>query len=91
MHLRKLLELQNILFFYNFRIRSCPNLPAVCNWSAFSAPGPNPQVLNGALVGGPDRYDNYVDDRADYVANEVTLDYNAGFQSSVAELCYLYN
>ncbi|XP_037040724.1 endoglucanase E-4-like [Bradysia coprophila] len=70
---------------------SCPNLPAACNWSAFSAPGPNPQILNGALVGGPDRYDNYVDDRADYVANEVTLDYNAGFQSALAELTYLYN
>lgn len=70
---------------------SCPNLPATCDWSAFSAPGPNPQVLNGALVGGPDIYDNYVDDRADYVANEVTLDYNAGFQSALAELCYLYD
>lgn len=81
----------NSSIFSNFRFRSCPNLPATCDWGSFSAPGPNPQVLNGALVGGPDRYDNYVDDRADYVANEVTLDYNAGFQSALAELCYLYN
>ena len=40
----------------------------------------------GALVGGPDQWDNYVDDRGDYIANEVACDYNAGFQSAVAAL-----
>ena len=40
-------------------------------------------VLYGALVGGPDQWDNYVDDRNDYVANEVATDYNAGFQSAL--------
>ena len=46
------------------------------------------QVLNGALVGGPkSQNDNdYSDDRNDYVANEVTTDYNAGFQSAAAAL-----
>ena len=44
------------------------------------------QTLNGALVGGPDKNDNYEDDRADYVGNEVTCDYNAGFQSAIAYL-----
>ena len=50
------------------------------------APGDNPFILYGALVGGPDEWDNYVDDRNDYVANEVACDYNAGFQSSLAIL-----
>jgi hypothetical protein len=36
------------------------------------------------MVGGPDKYDNYVDDRQDYIHNEVAMDYNAGFQSAVA-------
>jgi hypothetical protein len=47
-------------------------------------PGPNYHVLTGALVGGPDENDNYVDDRSDYVHNEVATDYNAGFLSAVA-------
>jgi hypothetical protein len=36
------------------------------------------------MVGGPDKHDNYVDDRSDYVQNEVATDYNAGFQAAVA-------
>lgn len=34
--------------------------------------------------------DQYVDDREDYVQNEVTIDYNAAYQSSIAELCKLH-
>lgn len=48
--------------------------------------GDNPNVLNGALVGGPDQGDNYQDDRQDYTKNEVACDYNAGFQGAVAGL-----
>jgi hypothetical protein len=40
-------------------------------------------------VGGQDANDRYVDDRSDYVHNEVTTDYNAGFQSAVAALVML--
>ena len=51
----------------------------MCDWSAFSSPGPNPHVLAGALVGGPDnKEDRWEDDRGNYVTNEVSLDYNAG-------------
>lgn len=46
--------------------------------------GENPNLLVGALVGGPDENDNYTDLRTDYVHNEVACDYNAGFQSAVA-------
>jgi hypothetical protein len=68
---------------------SCPDEPAVCYWNAFNSPDPNPHVLTGALVGGPDENDSYVDDRSDYVKNEVATDYNAGFQSAVAALVKL--
>jgi len=65
---------------------SCKDMPAPCSWTDFSLSTPNPQVLNGALVGGPDRNDGYTDDRTDYISNEVTCDYNAGFQGAVAGL-----
>ncbi|KAL3861005.1 hypothetical protein ACJMK2_007098 [Sinanodonta woodiana] len=64
---------------------SCPvdkNQP--CGWNEFNSPNDNPNVLVGALVGGPDAYDNYADVRADYIKNEVTCDYNAGFQGVLA-------
>jgi hypothetical protein len=41
------------------------------------------------LVGGPDENDNYVDDRTNYIHNEVATDYNAGFQTAVAALIRL--
>ena len=51
----------------------------MCDWSALSAPGPNPHLLVGAMGGGPDNEeDRWEDDRGDYVTNEVSLDYNAG-------------
>lgn len=64
---------------------SCPNRPEPCN-NGLGNPGPNPQILYGAMVGGPGINDDYVDDRGDYVKNEVATDYNAGFQSSLAGL-----
>jgi len=68
---------------------SCPDAPAVCDWDTFDSPEPNFHVLTGALVGGPDQNDNYVDDRSDYVHNEVADDYNAGFQRDVAAFVIL--
>ena len=65
---------------------SCPSAPKPCDWNNFNDPKPNAHVLKGALVGGPDSNDYYKDDRKDYVMNEVTTDYNAGFQSAVAGL-----
>jgi hypothetical protein len=68
---------------------SCPTRPAPCGWEAFGSPQDNPQLLKGALVSGPDENDHYMDKREEYVYNEVTLDYNAGFQSAVAGLLHL--
>ncbi|KAK3889363.1 hypothetical protein Pcinc_006633 [Petrolisthes cinctipes] len=70
------------------RSSSCKDPPASCDWNDFNYNGPNPQVLYGALVGGPNKNDKYNDVRSDYVSNEVTCDYNAGFQSTVAGLRY---
>lgn len=51
-------------------------------------PAPNRHVLYGALVGGPSAPDDfaYVDDRSNYITNEVALDYNAGFTGALAAL-----
>nr|AGP76397.1 endo-beta-1,4-glucanase [Amitermes dentatus] len=71
------------------RSSSCPHAPATCDWNTFNISDPNYNVHSGALVGGPDQNDNYEDDRSDYVHNEVATDYNAGFQSALADLVAL--
>ena len=71
----------------NYNIRS--NGAGINGWDAFHANRDNPHVLDGALVGGPDQHDTYVDDRSNYKTNEVACDYNAGFQSALAGLKYL--
>ena len=67
---------------------SCDSPPAQCTWDTFNnVAQDNPHELLGALVGGPkDLGDTYQDLRTDYITNEVTLDYNAGFQGVVAGL-----
>jgi Glycosyl hydrolase family 9 len=61
------------------------------NWDAFKdASTDNPNVLTGALVGGPGVDDAYADDRQDYKRNEVALDYNAALLlGTVQVLCAL--
>ncbi|XP_060063948.1 endoglucanase A-like [Ylistrum balloti] len=66
------------------RSSSCDDLPAICNDSNQYRDSPSPQILYGALVGGPDRNGQFIDKRSDYIQNEVACDYNAGFQSLVA-------
>lgn len=51
-----------------------------------NTPAENTHVLYGALVGGPGNDDGYTDDRSDFQANEVALDYNAAFTGAVARL-----
>eukprot|EP00877_Chromochloris_zofingiensis_P004636 jgi/Chrzof1/14173/Cz08g28050.t1 len=67
------------------RAASCtPGQP--CSWDALNNPGPNPNVLYGALVGGPNVQDVYSDNRNNFVQNEVACDYNAGFQGALAAM-----
>ncbi|KAJ8041630.1 Endoglucanase [Holothuria leucospilota] len=71
------------------RSSSCPS-SGPCDSNNLHASGPNPQVLYGALVGGPDQNDVFTNDRTDYITNEVACDYNAGFQSAVAGLLHFF-
>lgn len=50
----------------------------------FNSSGPNPNVLVGAIVGGPGEDDTYGDDRADYQKSEPTTYINAPFVGAVA-------
>ncbi len=47
-------------------------------------------TLWGALVGGPDLKDYHHDETKDYIYNEVTDDYNAGFCGDLAGLYHYY-
>ncbi|HEY9596313.1 MAG TPA: glycoside hydrolase family 9 protein, partial [Cyanophyceae cyanobacterium] len=47
-------------------------------------------ILYGALVGGPGRNDNYIDERDNFKMTEVATDYNAGFTGAVAKLYNKY-
>jgi len=53
-----------------------------------SVPVNNRHVLFGGLVGGPSAPNDfsYVDDRSNYITNEVALDYNAAFVGVLAAL-----
>lgn len=56
------------------------------NQSPTGPPTNNRHILYGALVGGPNSSDAWSDDRGDFIGNEVSLDYNAGFTSALARL-----
>ena len=68
------------------RAASCPLAPTPCGWDYFNSPKPNPQVLLGALVGGPGLNDEFEDERSDYIKNEVAIDYNSGYTGVLAAL-----
>ncbi|KAB0791627.1 hypothetical protein PPYR_03427 [Photinus pyralis] len=70
---------------------SCPDKPNPCGWESYKSKDPNPKILYGALVSGPDQNDHYEDVREEFLYNEVTLDYNAGFQSAAAGLLQYEN
>lgn len=48
------------------------------------SPAVTAHVLYGAVVGGPDKNDDFWDERSDWVQTEVALDYNAPLLSLVA-------
>ncbi len=59
------------------------------SWAdSIESPVNNRHILYGALVGGPSSASDtaYVDDRTNYITNEVALDYNAGFTGALARL-----
>jgi hypothetical protein len=60
----------------------------VCTWdNGYLRTGPNPHILYGALVGGPNKDDSFTDDRnANSTMNTVNLLNNAGFTATLAGL-----
>ncbi|ORX78850.1 glycoside hydrolase [Basidiobolus meristosporus CBS 931.73] len=49
-----------------------------------NSPPQNQHVLYGAMVGGPNKDDEFYDERSDWQQSEVALDYNAPFQGLMA-------
>ncbi|KAJ4909496.1 Endoglucanase 9 [Raphanus sativus] len=47
-------------------------------------PNPNPNILTGAIVGGPDEKDEYLDKRDDYIHSEPATYINAPFVGTLA-------
>lgn len=41
-------------------------------------------------MGGPDRDDEYIDARDDFIHNEVGCEYNGGFQSAIAGIWLIF-
>jgi hypothetical protein len=59
------------------------------SWNgSMTTPAASRHILYGALVGGPSTTSDssYIDDRSNYICNEVALDYNAGFTGAIARL-----
>ncbi|KAI4303638.1 hypothetical protein MLD38_039243 [Melastoma candidum] len=52
----------------------------------FSRPASDPNVLTGAIVGGPDAYDDFADERHNYEQTEPTTYNNAPFLGTLARL-----
>ena len=51
-----------------------------------SQPQETRNILMGAMVGGPDQQDNWQDDRADWIKNEVGVGYNATLTGALAKM-----
>lgn len=49
-----------------------------------TSPPTEAHIIYGAVVGGPDKNDNFWDERSDWVQTEVALDYNAPLLSLAA-------
>ncbi len=63
-----------------------PHHRASYGWMGRNARGEYRHIAYGAMVGGPDADDTFVDNRADYRSNEVALDYNACLTGALARL-----
>uniref|UniRef100_F6RXE4 cellulase n=2 Tax=Ciona intestinalis TaxID=7719 RepID=F6RXE4_CIOIN len=68
---------------------SCPLPPNRCGHTFKNRDQPNPNILYGALVGGPTPLDDFSDLRTEEEQSRVSLDANAGFQAAVAGIIHL--
>ncbi len=77
---------RNYIVGYNSVSAKYPHHRASSGFTRCEETGPQKYVLYGALVGGPDGNDQHIDSTADYIYNEVTIDYNAAFVGACAGL-----
>eukprot|EP01018_Ginkgo_biloba_P024960 Gb_39316 [translate_table: standard] len=55
-------------------------------WEWRDSPNPNPHVITGAMVAGPDRYDGFHDVRGNYNYTEPTIAGNSGLVAALISL-----
>lgn len=55
-------------------------------WKYRDAKSPNPHVIEGAMVAGPNKFDKYVDRRTNYEQAEPTLAANAALVGALVSL-----
>lgn len=75
---------------YNENAVKYPHHRASSGLSKCEDTSPQKHVLYGALVGGPDASDKHNDTTADWIYNEVTIDYNAAFVGACAGLYEMF-
>ncbi|XP_052187087.1 endoglucanase 17-like [Diospyros lotus] len=59
-------------------------------FSSFNSESPNPNILVGAVVGGPDQQDQFADQRSDYQQSEPATYINAPFVGALAYLAHSF-
>lgn len=71
---------------YGSNYPKCPHHRAANGYTYANGDNAKPakNLLLGALVGGPDQNDNYIDDVNQFQYTEVALDYNAAFVGALA-------
>lgn len=75
---------------YNENSVKFPHHRAASGLTKCEDPDEHRYVLYGALAGGPDGSDKHNDTTADWIYNEVTIDYNAAFVGAAAGLYAYY-
>lgn len=75
---------------YNDKSVRFPHHRAASGLLEAEDPRDQKHVLYGALAGGPDGKDQHNDTTADWIYNEVTIDYNAAFVGACAGLYHFF-
>ena len=65
---------------------SCNGPTAPCGYDVFNRDQPNPNLLTGAMVGGPDQNDQFRDSRDNYIQNEPGQDFVTALLTPLASL-----
>ena len=65
-------------------------IQCTAGFSVMKSQSPNPNVLIGAVVGGPDRRDRFLDQRSDYFQSEPATYINAPLVGSLAYLAHSF-